>query len=93
MKTSFVATVKQGYWGMFCWNGLSLDQQEFLRTKGYLEWGYKPEGTCPRWAELEITTMWDEFPGPRFYCLPCAVEYLIGQRDREHDGSSSTPLA
>lgn len=66
----------QGYWGMLCWNALSADQQEFLRTKGYLPWGYRPEGECPNGAELEITTMYDEFPGPRFYCRPCAVQWL-----------------
>jgi hypothetical protein len=66
----------RGWYDMFCWNGLSLDQREFLRTEGYLPFGYRPEGDCPNGAELEITTMWDEFPGPRFYCMDCALGYL-----------------
>jgi hypothetical protein len=66
----------RGWWNMACWNGLSLEQQEFLRTEGYLEFGYTPRGVCQRGAEVEVTTMWDEFPGPRFYCVECAAEYL-----------------
>ena len=63
---------------MACWSGLSPDQQEFLRTEGYLPFGYEPEGTCPNGAEVEVTTMWDEFPGPRFYCVSCAALHLGG---------------
>jgi len=63
---------------MPCWNGLSPDQQEFLRTEGYLPFGYHEEGECQRGAQVEVTTMWDEFPGPRFYCAPCASGYLHG---------------
>jgi hypothetical protein len=61
---------------MTCWNGLSTEQREFLRVKGYLEIGYRPQGECPRGAAVEVTTMWDEFPGPRFYCTPCAIKFL-----------------
>lgn len=67
-----------GFWGMGCWNGLSPDQREFLRTQGYLPLGYEPQGDCPKGAEVEVTTMMDEFPGPRFYCRACAVAYLQG---------------
>jgi hypothetical protein len=69
---------ERGLWGMHCWNGLSAEQQEFLRVEGYLEIGFRPEGPCLRGAQVEITTMWDEFPGPRFLCRTCAVEYLAG---------------
>lgn len=63
-------------WGMHCWNGLSAEQAEFLRTEGYLPIFTAPQGECLSGAEVEVTTMYDKFPGPRFYCLPCAVEYL-----------------
>lgn len=62
---------------MACWNALSADQQRFLIVEGYLPYGYRPEGdACPNGAEVEITTMYDETPGPRFYCLPCAIGYV-----------------
>jgi hypothetical protein len=66
----------RGYWGMFCWNGLSAEQQDRLIKVGNLPFGFKPEGDCPNGAELEITTMYDEAPGPRFYCRACGAEYL-----------------
>ena len=66
----------RGIWRMYCWNALCPEQQEFLRTEGYLEIGYRPKGECPNPAEVEITTAWDEFPGPRFYCRACAIDYL-----------------
>lgn len=72
----------RGMWNMYCWNGLSPEQQEFLRTEGYLEIGYKPEGSCSNPAELEVTTMWDEFPGPRFYCTMCGIKFLISHLDK-----------
>lgn len=68
-----------GWYGLACWNGLSAEQQEFLRVEGYLPFGYQPEGDCPCGAEVEITTMYDEFPGPRFYCRGCALKYLAEQ--------------
>jgi hypothetical protein len=61
---------------MACWNGLSPDQREFLRTQGYLPLGYRPSGTCPHGAEVAIETMVDQFPGPRFYCRECAIAFL-----------------
>jgi hypothetical protein len=67
----------RGWWNMACWEGLSPDQQEFLRTEGYLPFGYQPAGVCQNGAEVEVTTMWDEFPGPRFLCSTCAIAYLV----------------
>jgi hypothetical protein len=66
----------RGWWGMECWNGLSEDQQRRLVEYGNLPIGYQPGGTCPNGAELEVTTMYDVAPGPRFYCLGCAIKYL-----------------
>ena len=63
---------------MACWNGLSADQQRRLLEWGGLPFGYTPDGDCQRGAEVEITTMYDAAPGPRFYCRPCAVVYLAG---------------
>jgi len=61
---------------MACFNGLSAEQQHRLVTYGNLPFGYEPAGTCTNGAEVEVTTVWDLFPGPRFYCRRCAVEYL-----------------
>ena len=66
----------RGYWGMPCWNGLSAAQQQRLIEVGNLPIGYRPEGECQNGAELEVTTMYDVAPGPRFFCLSCAVKYL-----------------
>lgn len=65
----------RGWWNMTCWNGLSLDQQNRLIEVGNLPIGYVPEGDCDNPAQVEITTMWDVSPGPRFYCIECAIEY------------------
>ena len=65
-----------GWWNMTCWEGLSPAQQHRLITHGNLPFGYTPEGTCPNGAEVEVTTVWDEAPGPRFYCRGCAARYL-----------------
>ena len=56
---------------MRCWNGLSPDQQEFLRTEGYLPFGFRYEGDCNNMAEIGIETIDDEYPAPRFYCQLC----------------------
>jgi hypothetical protein len=62
---------------MKCWNGLSPDQQEFLRTEGYLPFGFRYQGWCNKGAEVEIVMIYhDEFPGPRFYCGVCAIDYI-----------------
>jgi len=67
---------RKGWWGMACWNGLSSVQQSRLMTVGNLGWGYTPDGECPNGAEVEVTTVWDVAPGPRFYCRTCAITYL-----------------
>jgi len=64
-------------WGMACFEGLSAEQQRQVVEDGYLEFGYTPMGDCPRPAEIEVTTKWDKFPGPRFYCRGCAIKYLM----------------
>jgi hypothetical protein len=66
----------RGWWGLCCWNGLSEMQQLRLIKHGNLPIDYQPEGSCPSGAEVEITTMYDVAPGPRFYCVPCAGKYL-----------------
>jgi len=66
----------RGYWDMHCWNGLSRAQQARLIEHGNLPWGFVPQGECQRPAECEITTQHDQAPGPRFYCLPCALLYV-----------------
>ena len=67
---------RDGWWNMICWNGLSADQQETLIVTGTLEIGYFPEGECVNPATVAIETEDDVAPGPRFYCKPCAIEYL-----------------
>lgn len=70
-----------GWWGLACFNGLSTEQQEMVVVEGFLPFGYRPAGTCPNGAAVEITTMWDRFPGPRFYCRPCAIKFLQDSKD------------
>ena len=72
---------EEGWYGLACWNGLSGEQQTRLVMWGNLPIGYKAEGTCERGAEVMIETIHDEAPGPRFYCAPCAVEYLKAVAD------------
>jgi hypothetical protein len=69
---------EKGWWGMFCWNGLSTEQQDRLVNWGNLPLGFQPEGECQRGAELTIETMYDKAPGPRFYCRRCAIKFLEG---------------
>lgn len=61
---------------MACWNGLSIAQQVRLIEHGNLPFGYQPAGTCERGASVAIECQQDKAPGPRFYCAPCAIEYL-----------------
>jgi hypothetical protein len=63
---------------MACWNGLSHEQQRLLIEKGVLPMGrWEPEGgTCEKGAEVAVEVESDEAPGPRFYCLDCALGYL-----------------
>jgi len=67
---------------MACWNGLSEDQQRRLIEHGNLPFGYQAEGWCSYGAEVEVTTMEDEAPGPRFYCLVCATAYLLEKLEK-----------
>lgn len=67
---------RRGVFNMYCWNGLSVHQQHRLIDHGNLPLGYEPGGWCPNPAELEIETMWDKAPGPRFYCGPCGLAHL-----------------
>jgi len=69
------------WWGMCCWHGLSLSQQHRLIEHGNLEFGYTPRGRCKSGAEVAIETLADQSPGPRFYCLPCAVAYVNALAD------------
>jgi hypothetical protein len=69
----------RGWYGMACWNGLSPVQQRMLIEDGVLPFGHwQPEGgTCERGAMVAIEIEGDESPGPRFYCLACALGRLI----------------
>ena len=68
---------ERGWWGMACWNVLSDAQQARLVEHGSLPFGYEPDGDgCGRGAQVAVETDADDAPGPRFYCLPCAVAYL-----------------
>jgi hypothetical protein len=73
----------KGYWDMHCWNALSARQQRELIERGGLDFGFVPEAEdgCPRPASLEITCIDDPAPGPRFYCTPCAIDYLSVRPD------------
>jgi hypothetical protein len=73
-----------GWFGLACWNGLSQAQQVRLIKYGNLEIGYRPQGDCPNGAEVEITTVHDGSPGPRFYCLGCGAEYLTELANTAH---------
>lgn len=74
---------ERGMWNMTCWNGLDDEQQLRLIEHGNLPFGYIPRGECRNAATVEITTVWDTAPGPRFYCRDCAEEYLGVLRYRE----------
>jgi hypothetical protein len=76
---------QRGMWNMTCFNALSGDLQKRLVYYGNLPMGWVPTGWCHNPAEVEITTAWDEMPGPRFYCLDCAVRYTIGVRQHRRE--------
>jgi hypothetical protein len=69
---------ERGMWGLSCFNALSVEQQERVVQWGNLPFGYRERmsGPCCNGAEVEVTTVWDTTPGPRFYCRPCAVLHL-----------------
>jgi hypothetical protein len=75
----------RGLYNLYCWNGLSAEQQTRLVVHGVLPFGYKPEGECPNGAECGIETVHDTAPGPRFYCYPCAMEF-IASLDNQNEG-------
>jgi hypothetical protein len=76
---------KRGLYGLTCWNGLSAEQQTRLVVHGNLPIGYHPKGECRNGADCGIETAQDRAPGPRFYCYPCAVEYLARlEKDKEN---------
>jgi hypothetical protein len=66
----------RGWWNMPCWNGLSAAQQTRLIEWGNLPMGYQEEGECPNGAEVAIELPTDTAPGPRFYCVSCAIRHL-----------------
>ena len=73
--------LNKGWWWDMCgWNGLSPDQQHRLILVGNLPWGYAAEGKCPNGAEVAIECEDDAAPGPRFYCLDCAIGYLARRK-------------
>lgn len=75
-----MAEYQRGLFAMTCFNALSGDLQRRLVYHGNLPMGWVPTGRCHNPAEVEVTTQWDEMPGPRFYCLLCAIAYLIAMR-------------
>lgn len=70
----------RGFWRMHCWNGLSAEQQQRLIEVGNLAFPWAPEGECKNPASVAIETEDDAAPGPRFYCDPCAADYLAARR-------------
>jgi hypothetical protein len=86
--------VARGLYTLFCFNALGPDQQEFLVVEGYLPMGYIPRGgTCLNGAEVGLEFASDypgeRAPGPRFYCVPCAIEYLRAR----HAATMSSPVS
>jgi len=68
---------ERGWYDLGCFNGLTGSDQRRVVYWGNLEIGYdRNGGRCHNPAEVEVTTVHDAMPGPRFYCLPCAIEYL-----------------
>lgn len=68
-----------GWFGLTCWNGLSADQQRTLIERGSLnafDPSSIPAGWCENGAAVAIETEHDQAPGPRFYCVACAVARL-----------------
>lgn len=67
---------ERGWYNLLCFNSLDGALQRRLVYYGNIPLGSPADGRCHNPAEVEITTVHDAMPGPRFYCLPCAVEYL-----------------
>jgi len=73
-------TAVRGWFGLSCWNALSTEQQDRLIEHGGLPLGSLAEGdSCTSGASVAIERQDDTAPGPRFYCRPCAVQYLGGR--------------
>lgn len=90
------------WYEMNCFNALSPAQQKELVEVGVLEFGWYPQGWCETPATVAIETEDDATPGPRFYCLPCALAYMeelfnrasaeAEQRQREDDNARAPRL-
>lgn len=81
-----VTTYQRGMFNMTCFNGIDGGLQKRLVYHGNLPMGWVPSGRCHNPAEVEVTTIWDEMPGPRFYCIDCAIEYLTHVKERVDAG-------
>lgn len=66
----------RGWWNMPCWNALSPLQRQRLIEHGNLPIGYIEPDVAHAGASVAIETEDDEAPGPRFYCLDCAIGHL-----------------
>lgn len=73
-------------WNMTCFNALDGGLQKRLVYHGNLPMGWVPSGRCHNPAEVEVTTTWDEMPGPRFYCIGCAITYLTNMKEHNDAG-------
>lgn len=61
---------------MPCWNALSAEQQRRLIEWGNLPIGYREAAPDHDGATVAIELDGDVAPGPRFYCLDCALGFL-----------------
>lgn len=77
---------QRGMWNMTCFNALDGGLQKRLVYHGNLPMGWVPSGRCHNPAEVEVTTTWDEMPGPRFYCIGCAITYLTNMKEHNDAG-------
>jgi len=73
----------RGWYNMLCFNSLDGALQRRLVYYGNVPMGHAEDGRCHNPAEVEITTVHDAMPGPRFYCLVCAIEYLVQMRRQQ----------
>jgi hypothetical protein len=66
----------RGWYNLPCWNGLTAAQQDRLIHWGNLPLGFLAAGRCTSGAAVAVEWEGDEAPGPRFYCLDCALARL-----------------
>lgn len=59
----------------FCWNAYLKDNQEFHALTGSGLERLDPQG-CRNRSHVAIETIEDIGPGPRWYCIPCAIGRL-----------------